>query len=245
VRNRSAAAAERTGWASFVSLCETPIAPVPVDAHQILHADEALVVLAKPSGLLSVPGRGPDKQDALSTRVQREFADALIVHRLDMATSGLMLMARGPAAQRALSMAFEQRQINKRYEAVVNGLWPLQPDENDGWGQIDLPIRLDWLRRPLSVVDLAAGKPSCTRWRVLSHDAAGARTRLALEPVTGRSHQLRLHLAAQGHPILGDALYAPEPVRCRAPRLLLHACSIEVAHPVHGGRLRFNCPAPF
>ncbi|KQP15033.1 pseudouridine synthase [Pseudorhodoferax sp. Leaf267] len=209
---------------------------------RVLHADAALLVLDKPAGLLAVPGRGPDKQDALSTRVQQVYPDALIVHRLDMATSGLMLMARGPAAQRALSMAFESRQIAKRYEAVVHGCWAL-PASSDGWGLIDLPIRLDWPRRPLSIVDPVKGKPSRTRWRLLHADADCSR--LALEPITGRSHQLRLHLAAQGHAILGDALYAGEAVQQRAPRLLLHACALALAHPVHGAPMRFEHAAPF
>lgn len=213
------------------------------DLH-VLHADAALLVLVKPAGLLSVPGRGPDKQDSLALRVQQQYADALVVHRLDMATSGLLLMARGPAAQRALSMAFEQRRIGKRYEAVVDGLWSLAAPP-DGWGEIDLPIRLDWPRRPLSIVDPLHGKPSRTRWRLLTTDAAANTSRLALEPVTGRSHQLRLHLAAQGHAIVGDALYAPPPVQQRAPRLLLHACSLRLHHPVDGQALHFDHPAPF
>lgn len=216
----------------------------PGEPLRVLHADEALLVLAKPAGLLSVPGRGPDKQDALSTRVQQIYPDALIVHRLDMATSGLLLMGRGAQAQRALSKAFEQRRIDKRYEAVVDGLWQL-PAEADGWGLIDLPIRVDWPRRPLSIVDPAAGKPSRTRWNLLSSDATGHTSRLALEPVTGRSHQLRLHLAVQGHAILGDALYASAAVQARAPRLLLHACRLRLEHPVDGRVLQFDDPAPF
>ena len=211
----------------------------------VLHADEALLVLRKPSGLLSVPGRGSDKQDALSIRVQQIYPDALIVHRLDMATSGLMLMARGLAAQRLLGTAFEQRRITKRYEAVVDGLWLHAPDGEDGWGLIDLPIRLDWPRRPLSIVDPVDGKPSQTRWQVLLRDAPAQTTRLMLAPITGRSHQLRVHLAAMGHAILGDALYASEPVQQAAGRLLLHACSLELAHPVSGMPLRFDAPAPF
>lgn len=211
---------------------------------QVVYADAALLVLHKPAGLLSVPGRGPDKQDCLATRVRQLYPDALVVHRLDMATSGLMLMARGPAVQRALSMAFEQRRIDKRYEAVVDGCWRL-PAAADGWGLIDLPIRLDWPRRPLSIVDPVAGKPSRTRWQLLAAELATGTSRLALEPVTGRSHQLRLHLAAQGHPILGDTLYAPPPVQQRAPRLLLHACRVALQHPVDGRALQFQIPAPF
>jgi tRNA pseudouridine32 synthase/23S rRNA pseudouridine746 synthase len=208
----------------------------------VLYVDEALLVLVKPAGLLCVPGRGPDKQDCLAARAQALYPDALVVHRLDMATSGLVLMGRGPAAQRALSMAFEQRRIDKRYEAVVDGVWDL-PADADGWGLIDLPIRLDWPRRPLSIVDPVDGRPSRTRWQLLARDGAGSR--LALEPITGRSHQLRLHLAAQGHAILGDPLYASTAVQARAPRLLLHACWLQLQHPVDGRTLQFESPPPF
>ena len=212
---------------------------------EVLHADDALLVLNKPAGLLSVPGRGADKQDVLSTRTQALYPDALVVHRLDMATSGLMLMSRGIEAQRALSIAFAGREVDKRYEAVVHGRWALEHDDADGWGLIDLPIRLDWPRRPISIVDPIAGKPSQTRWRVQGYDPATDSTRLALAPLTGRSHQLRLHLAAQGHPILGDALYAPPDVQARSSRLLLHACALEITHPTRGERMHFACPTPF
>lgn len=209
---------------------------------RVLYADEALLVVDKPAGLLAVPGRGADKQDCVAARMQREYVGALIVHRLDMATSGLMLMARGAAAQRTLSQAFEQRAVHKRYVAVVEGL--LQPAP-DGWGLIDLPIIVDWPRRPLRIIDAERGKPSTTRWQVLQSDAALRTTRLALEPITGRSHQLRVHLQALGHPILGDALYGNAQVQARAPRLLLHACELELAHPATGETLRFRSEAPF
>jgi tRNA pseudouridine32 synthase/23S rRNA pseudouridine746 synthase len=207
-----------------------------------LYADDVLMVLDKPSGLLAVPGRGPDKQDCLSTRVQARYPDALIVHRLDMATSGLMVMARGPVAQRVLSKAFAARAVKKRYIAVVAGRLeaPL-----GGWGIIDLPIIVDWPNRPLRIVDPLHGKPSLTRWRVLGHDASGLNTRVELEPVTGRSHQLRVHMRELGHPILGDALYAPPEVQSLASRLLLHAWSLSFAHPVTGAGLVFECAAPF
>lgn len=211
----------------------------------LLHADDALLALDKPAGLLSVPGRGADKQDCLSARVQRLYPDALIVHRLDMATSGLLLMARGADMQRRLSMAFEARAVHKRYVAVVAGHVPA-PD-GDGWGEIDLPLLTDWPNRPLQKVD-AAGKPSLTRWRVLTHEQdAGGRpqTRLELEPVTGRSHQLRVHLQAIGHPILGDALYAAAEEQARSPRLLLHASAVAVPHPVSGAILQLESPVPF
>ena len=204
---------------------------------ELLYADDTLLVVDKPSGLLAVPGRGVDKQDCLSVRLQARFSDALIVHRLDMATSGLMVMARGVAAQRALSKAFAAREVMKRYVAVVAGR-PESPPQD--WGLIDMPIIVDWPNRPLRIIDHAHGKPSLTRWRVLGHDETGLNTRVELEPVTGRSHQLRVHLRALGHPILGDALYAPPDVQALATRLLLHAWSLSFAHPVTRDVLAFE-----
>ena len=211
-------------------------------AIDLLYADDALLVLDKPSGLLAVPGRGADKQDCLVARVQARYPDALIVHRLDMATSGLVVMARGPAAQRALGKAFAAREVKKRYIAVVAGRLEAPPA---GWETIDLPIIVDWPNRPRRMIDRQLGKPSLTRWRVLMHDEATRTTRVELEPVTGRSHQLRVHLRELGHPILGDALYAPPDVQALAGRLLLHACSLHFAHPLTGEGLVFEQPAPF
>lgn len=196
-------------------------------------------MLDKPAGLLAVPGRGEDKQDCLSARAQAMWPDALVVHRLDMATSGLFLMGRGLHMQRVLSRAFAQREVGKRYEAIVAGT----PGPAGAEGVIELPLAADWPRRPLQKVDPEHGRPSTTRWRVLS--VQGDTARLALEPVTGRSHQLRVHLQAIGHPILGDALYAPPQVRDRAPRLLLHACALRLEHPAGGEALAFDSPAPF
>ena len=210
----------------------------------LVHADDGLLVLDKPAGLLSVPGRGADKQDCLSTRVQARYPDALVVHRLDMATSGLMLMARSTGIQRALGALFERREIHKRYIAVVHGL-PAPAQNADGWRLIDLPIMVDWPRRPIRIIDVVQGKPSQTRWRVLTQDASAQRSRLELEPLTGRSHQLRVHLQALGHPILGDSLYAPEAVGAMAERMLLHACVLGFIHPVSGEAMRFESPAPF
>lgn len=207
-----------------------------------LYADDTLLVFDKPSGLLAVPGRGPDKQDCLSARVQARYPDALIVHRLDMATSGLMVMARGPSVQRELSRAFAAREVKKRYIAVVAGRLDAPPE---GWGMIDLPIVVDWPNRPLRIVDHQVGKPSLTRWRVLGVDETGTRTRVELEPVTGRSHQLRVHLRELGHPILGDALYAPPEVQALAARLLLHAWSLGFNHPATGAGLQFESDVPF
>ena len=210
------------------------------------YEDEHLLVVNKPAGLLCVPGRGPDKQDCLSTRAQALWSDALIVHRLDQPTSGLVLMARGLPMQRALSRIFAERRVHKRYQAVVAGL--PQPDDtadDEGWSAIALPIAADWERRPLRVVDAQSGQPSLTRWRVLDVDRALGCTRLELEPVTGRTHQLRVHLAALGHPILGDMLYANAAQQASAPRLLLHACTLEFAHPLHGRRCSYISAAPF
>jgi tRNA pseudouridine32 synthase/23S rRNA pseudouridine746 synthase len=209
-----------------------------------LWADEHLLVADKPAGLLCVPGRGADKQDCLATRLQQAFADARVVHRLDMATSGLWLMARGARQQRALSQAFAERRVEKRYVAVVAGR--LDPaDANGAWALIDLPIAADWPNRPRRIIDRQLGKPSQTGWRVLSHDAAADTTRLELAPLTGRSHQLRVHLQALGHPMLGDALYAPAEVAQRSPRLLLHATALVFDHPETGARMAFASAAPF
>jgi tRNA pseudouridine32 synthase / 23S rRNA pseudouridine746 synthase len=216
----------------------------PIDRPPPLHLDDWLVVVEKPAGLLSVPGRGPDKQDCVAARVRRVAPDALVVHRLDMATSGLLLFARGLSMQRALSRLFETRQVAKRYVAVVAG--QLQaPQGEDGWGTIALPLATDWPNRPRQVVDPEHGRASCTRWRVLDRDVAGDTTRVELEPVTGRSHQLRVHLQAIGHPILGDALYAPEADRVRAPRLLLHATGLRLVHPGTGAPVAWRSPPPF
>ena len=203
----------------------------------LVHLDADLIVVNKPPGLLSVPGRGEDKQDCAVHRLQaHDHPEALIVHRLDMATSGLLLLARSAAAQRELSMAFEARQVGKRYIAVVQGL---VTNDGPGWLQIDLPLSADWPNRPRQRVDHAHGKPSVTRWRVLSHDLAARTTRLELEPLTGRTHQLRVHLLALGHPILGDALYGPLPPT--HDRLHLHACHLSL--PARD--LTLDCPPDF
>jgi tRNA pseudouridine32 synthase / 23S rRNA pseudouridine746 synthase len=203
---------------------------------QTIHIDDCLIVLNKAAGLLAVPGRGQDKQDCLSRRVQRRYPEALIVHRLDMATSGLMLMARGAGIQSALAKLFEGRAIRKGYTAVVDGDMRDQQStaaDAEGWRLIDLCIAADWQRRPLRVIDAEHGKSSQTRWRALAFDAVANTTRLELEPVTGRSHQLRVHLQALGHPIIGDALYGRDAVPS-ATRMLLHASRLAFRHPVNG-----------
>jgi tRNA pseudouridine32 synthase/23S rRNA pseudouridine746 synthase len=204
-----------------------------------LHEDESLLVIVKPAGLLAVPGRGADKADCLSARVQARWPGALVVHRLDEATSGLMLFARSLAVQRALGRAFERREVDKRYVAVVGGRLPIGAD----WQLIDTPLAADWPNRPRQQVDTVLGKPAQTRWRVLGHE--GDHTRVDLQPLTGRTHQLRVHLASIGHPIVGDRLYAPRSLQAAAPRLLLHASQLGFEHPVSGAPLRLASATPF
>ncbi|AOG21426.1 RluA family pseudouridine synthase [Acidovorax sp. RAC01] len=215
---------------------------------QAVYEDTDLLVLHKPAGLLCVPGRGPDKHDCLSARAQQRWPGALIVHRLDQATSGLVLMARHIEAQRRLSHAFAERQVAKRYVAVVRGRMQAAgeaAEAHGGWHTIDLPIAADWERRPLRVIDHSAGKPSQTRWRALAWDAAAGTSRVELEPLTGRTHQLRVHLAAMGHAIAGDMLYADPATQALSPRLLLHACSLAFAQPFTGEPLEFHLTADF
>ena len=207
-------------------------------ALNLIHADDALLVVDKPAGLLAVPGKAHADQAALDNlfaQVQRRYPDAAIVHRLDMATSGLMLFARGAAVQRALSIAFEQRRVNKRYVAVVEGVLA------GASGEIDAPLAADWPARPRQKVDAEHGKPSLTRWWSLGPADAGG-TRLLLEPVTGRTHQLRVHLQHIGHRIVGDTLYGAAPTQ---PRLLLHATALALAHPLDGCAMGFESPTPF
>lgn len=211
-------------------------APPPDTGLDLVFADAALVVAAKPAGLLAVPGRGPHLADCLAARVQARYPDARIVHRLDMATSGLMAFARGREAERQLSIAFQQRQVEKEYLAVVAGC------PHEAAGRIELPLIADWPRRPRQKVDFELGKPSLTLFRVLAA-GPGAATRLVLTPVTGRSHQLRVHLAAIGHPILGDELYGPP--EAGATRLMLHACGLALPHPATGERMEFHSAPPF
>ncbi len=206
---------------------------------QIVHIDNALLVLSKPAGLLAVPGRGADKQDALSSRVQARYPEALVVHRLDQATSGLMLMARSPDVQRTLSRAFENRLVHKKYVAIVHGQLP------DASGEIALPLMADWPRRPMQKVDLQHGKAALTRWRVLNTHSAAHTSRLLLEPITGRTHQLRVHLCAIGHAIVGDTLYGKLAANTGQARMLLHAQCMQFDHPETGHRVRVEAKVPF
>lgn len=210
--------------------------PPPDTGIPVIFADASLIVANKPPGLLSVPGRGPERADCLVSRLQRDYPDALTVHRLDMSTSGLIVLARGEEMHRQLSKLFRDRQVDKRYIAVVAGL--VEPDS----GEIDLPLIVDWPNRPRQMVDHSIGKPSLTRFRVLKRDPKNQTTRIELEPWTGRSHQLRVHMASLGHPILGDELYGDE---LSAPRLLLHAQTLAFPHPLTGETARFRADPEF
>lgn len=204
----------------------------------LVYCDESLLVANKPAGLLSVPGRGTDKTDSLASRVQNEFPDARSVHRLDMSTSGLLVFARGADMQRRLSQLFRERGVEKCYIAMVAGRF-----ETDT-GEVDLPLGSDWPNRPRQKVNFAGGKNSLTRYRVLAHDAVMNTSRIELEPVTGRTHQLRVHMAAIGHPIVGDTLYGGA-AGATVERLLLHASVLGFTHPLSAELLTLVSEAPF
>jgi tRNA pseudouridine32 synthase/23S rRNA pseudouridine746 synthase len=216
-----------------------PVPPYPAEPLLINHQDAFLLAVEKPGGLLAVPGRGADKQDCLLSRVQREFPSARVVHRLDMGTSGLMLFALDADTQRELGFLFEARRVAKQYIACVRGV----PDPAEG--EIDLPLVADWPRRPRQRVDFAAGKAAHTRYRMVEKNDDGDFSRVELIPTTGRSHQLRVHLAEIGHPILGDELYADADSRRMSARLMLHAERLFFEHPRCPGRLNLHSPAPF
>lgn len=207
------------------------------DNSWIIFADEHIIVANKPSGLLSVPGRGPDKQECLLSHLQPHYPQAKIVHRLDMDTSGLMVVAQSAETHRHLSRQFQERQTSKTYQAVCAG----QPSLKQGY--INLPMRCDWERRPLQMIDFKQGKGAQTHWQVLQQYPHSFLVELT--PITGRSHQLRLHMKALGHPILGDNLYADNTSLNAANRLLLHAKKLCFTHPVSGEILTFDCPAEF
>jgi tRNA pseudouridine32 synthase/23S rRNA pseudouridine746 synthase len=207
---------------------------------EVIHADRHLLVLDKPPGLLSVPGLGPANQDCLARRAAAAHPGARIVHRLDRETSGVIAMALDADTHRNLSRQFERREVDKCYVAVVAGL--VERDE----GEIALPLRKDLdppTPGPRHIVDHEQGRRALTRYRVLARD--DDRTRLELRPLTGRSHQLRVHLEAIGHPILGDDLYAPPEVVALADRMLLHAESLSLTHPTTDERMTFETPCPF
>ncbi|MFP8967332.1 pseudouridine synthase [Pokkaliibacter sp. CJK22405] len=199
------------------------------------YADEGFVVVEKPSGLLSVPGK--TLNDSVIHRLRRHFDNAQAVHRLDMATSGLLIIALDTATERKLKRQFEQRRVEKEYRARVFGA-PQQP-----FGVIDLPLICDWPNRPRQKVCFVHGKPSQTRYEVLSRQEGYSQIRLT--PITGRSHQLRVHMMALGNPILGDEFYAHPAAFDAAPRLLLHAAMLAFDHPHSGERIQLFSPIPF
>ncbi len=206
---------------------------------EIIYRDERIVVLNKQTGLLSVPGIGPEKQDCLATRVNVQVPGARIVHRLDRDTSGVIIMARDAEAHRELSRQFQDREVQKTYIAIVHG--QVESDQ----GEINLPMRkdMDSGNKPLQMIDHEQGRAAVTKYRVIDRETD--RTRLELTPITGRSHQIRLHLKTIGHPILGDDLYAPLEVQAMADRLLLHAEKLWVVHPGTAEPMTFEVPCPF
>lgn len=212
---------------------QTPYDP-PMTPLNVLHADHEMLAVEKPAGLLSVPGKGADLADCLFSRVLGAFPTALLVHRLDRDTSGVMVFALTPHAQRSLSMQFEERRARKSYIARVAGRIEGKA------GEIDLPLIVDWPNRPRQMVCHETGKPSLTEYRVLKTSEDESRVRL--RPRTGRTHQLRVHLLALGHPILGDPLYAPDD---GFARMMLHAEELRINHPESGRGMSFRAKAPF
>lgn len=204
----------------------------------ILYQDDDFIVLNKPANLLSVPGRGPEKQDCLSARVQAEFPSALIVHRLDYDTSGIILMALNKPAQSNISRLFQEREVSKTYIAVVNG------HIKQNTGSIDLPMRCDYEHRPLQIIDHEQGKSALTHWKVLEQYENNT-SRVELKPHTGRSHQLRLHMYSLGYPILGDNLYGTPESYAMSKRLLLHAQQLAFTHPFTGQTTEILTQCPF
>jgi len=204
---------------------------------EYLYQDDQMLVISKPSGLLSVPGRGPEKQDCVWHRVQKQHPTARIVHRLDQATSGLMVLALTASSHRALSIQFQERIPRKRYQALIAG----EPEQNEG--KVELPLRCDWERRPRQMVDPIQGKAALTHWQCI--ERLGDHSRVLLFPHTGRSHQLRVHMLALGHPILGDEFYAPDTVVALAPRLLLHAEYLALQQPESRQWMEFHSTCPF
>lgn len=208
----------------------------PNDPLEVLHEDAEVLLVNKPEGLLSVPGKGPHLADCLMARVQAAFPDALLVHRLDRDTSGVMIFALTPHAQRHLGLQFEKRMTQKTYVARV---WGTPPEKT---GTVDLPLIVDWPNRPRQMVCHDTGKPAQTDWRLLRSD--GETSRIRLHPRTGRSHQLRVHMLALGHPILGDPFYATGPAR-DFPRMMLHSEELRFKHPQGGRSMKIRAKTPF
>ena len=208
----------------------------PMDPLDVIHLDHELLLVNKPAGLLSVPGRGPLLADCLITRIQADYPTALLVHRLDRDTSGVMVFALSPHAQRHLGLQFEKRQTRKTYVARVWGQMVAQS------GTVDLPIIVDWPNRPRQMICHETGRAAQTDWQVIK--SGPQETRVKLSPKTGRSHQLRVHMLALGHPILGDPFYGM-PESQAAPRLMLHSHRLRLRHPDGGEMTDFRAKIPF
>jgi len=205
----------------------------------ILYSDETMLVIDKPAGLLSQPGRRPEKWDSVMTRINAHYPEAVAVHRLDEPTSGLMMVPINKAMGGGLSKLFRERLVTKRYEAIVTGI--MEKDE----GSVDFPLMADWPNRPRQKIDFENGRASLTHYWVIERNLKENWTRVDLEPYTGRSHQLRMHLMALGHAILGDPLYADPETLSKATRMLLHAKHLDLDHPLTGDKLVFDSPVPF
>lgn len=208
--------------------------------EHLIHRDDALMLIHKPAGLLTVPGKSPDLQDCLMSRLLQCEKRTLLIHRLDRDTSGLLVFALDQAAQRHISRQFQQRETEKTYQAIIAG-------HLEGEGVVDVPVVYDAEHPPLHIVDCSATKPALTAWKALAHfEVSGYPvTRVELHPITGRSHQLRVHMQHLGHPILGDTLYATLEQQQLTSRLCLHAQSLSFTHPVTAKRVNFHCEVPF
>ena len=211
--------------------------PPPHIELDILYQDSHLIALNKPSGLLSVPGRGDEKQDCMHSRLQLEFPEALVIHRLDMPTSGIILFALSKEMQKLMGKLFEKKKIYKQYIAKVHGVL------REKKGMIDQPLITDWINRPRQKIDYKTGKSSQTRYTLISSDNTNSIVKL--EPLTGRSHQLRVHMSSLGHAILGDELYGTADTRNASRRLLLHAKKISFIHPLTQQKINIHCDVHF
>lgn len=218
---------------------ELTILPATTEPYQVLYEDDVLVVVNKPAKLLTVPGRHPANADCLLSRVQREFPSAAIVHRLDYDTSGIVVIPLTKRVLSDISKQFQARTVVKQYLAIVDGKLA-KPK-----GVVDMPIAADPLNRPLYKVCNDSGKPSVTHYQLLSYNNALDQSRVQLNPVTGRSHQLRVHMLALGHAMLGDTLYAAQTIADKSPRLMLHAAYIRFTHPLDAKVMEFSCDAGF
>ncbi len=210
----------------------------PQQPLSILFEDEDLVIIDKPAGLLSVMGRKPEHQDSAYLRILEKYPQAKVTHRLDMATSGILMFAKHRDAEVAVSKMFQARQVKKYYIALVQG--QIQAE-----GSVDVPLITDWENRPRQIVHFELGKQAKTLYQLLEYDAETDQSRVCLEPITGRSHQLRVHMQHIGHPIMGDEFYHPEPAKFHLKRMALHAASLSFIHPLQGIEMNIESVVPF